>query len=344
VEQVGMHTHPGIESTGNRATVTVVVSPRERFSAAQRSFESLMEDTSYPFDLVYVDGRSPRSLQRYLERQRRHRPFTLVRTERYLTPNEARNIGLRHVTTKYVVFTDNDVLFSKGWLERLVACAEETDAAIVGPLYLEGESPADIIHMAGGDAGIITRPDGKRVLYEKHRFAGIPLAAVQESCCRTPVDLLEFHCLLVARKWLDRIGSFDENLRSVSEHVDFCMLARTRGANIYFEPRSVIRYLRPPKLERSDIVYFMLRWSEAWTRMSIDHLVQKWSLTADVPTNYGVVEFGRSHRRLLMAPAIANAARFGRYPERLVQRYISALEVAFNRYALPLLLRATRAQ
>jgi GT2 family glycosyltransferase len=303
-----------------------------------------MEDTSYPFDLVYVDGGSPRPLQRYLERQLRLRPFTLIRTEQYLTPNEARNIGLRHATTKYVVFTDNDVLFSKGWLEALVACAEETNAAIVGPLYLEGESTTNIIHMAGGDAGIVSRPDGKRVLYEKHRFAGIPLSAVQEGFCRSPVDLLEFHCLLVARELFDRIGSFDERLRSISEHVDFCMLARMRGADIYFEPRSVIRYLRPRKLENADFFYFMLRWSEAWTRTSIDHLVKKWNLTADGPTNYSVVAFGRSHRLLVIAPAIARAGRFGRYPQRLVRRLLSSVEVAFNLHALPFLLSVMRAQ
>lgn len=340
----GTHTYPGIESTGNRATVTVVVSPRERFSAAQRSFESLMEDASYPFDLVYVDGGSPRSLQRYLERQRRHRSFTLVRTAQYLTPNQARNIGLRHVTTKYVVFVDNDVFFSKGWLKTLVACAEETGAAIVGPLYLEGEHPADIIHMAGGDASIVTSPGGKRLLYEKHRFPGIPLVAVQERLCRMPVDLLEFHCLLVARELFDHIGSFDEKLRSVSEHVDFCMLARMRGANIYFEPRSVITYLRPRKLAHTDILYFMLRWSEAWTRASIDHLVQKWNLTPDGPTNYGVVAYGRSHRRLLIAPAIAIAARFGRFPERIARRFLLAVEIVFNRYALPFLMSVRRGQ
>jgi GT2 family glycosyltransferase len=303
-----------------------------------------MEDSSYPFDLVYVDGGSPRSLKRYLERQRRHRSFTLVRTERYLTPNQARNIGLALAKTKYVVFVDNDVLFSKGWLKKLVACAEETDAAIVGPLYLEGESPADIIHMAGGEVRIETTPGGTRLLHEKHRFAGIPLTAVQEGFCRMPVDLLEFHCLLVDRELIDRIGSFDEKLRSISEHVDFCMLARALGAGIYFEPRSVIRYLRPGKLARTDILYFMLRWSEAWTRASIDHLVQKWDLAPDAPTNYAVVSYGRSHRMVFIAPAIAAAARLGRYPERLGRRFLLAIEIAFNRYVLPFLLSFKRAQ
>ena len=37
-----------------------------------------------------------------------------------------------------------------GWLEALVECAEDTNAAIVAPLYLIGELEDQIIHMAGG--------------------------------------------------------------------------------------------------------------------------------------------------------------------------------------------------
>jgi len=56
------------------------------------------------------------------------------------------------IDTKYAVFMDNDVLVHPGWLERLYACAEETGAGIVGPLYLWGaDAQADTIHMAGGE-------------------------------------------------------------------------------------------------------------------------------------------------------------------------------------------------
>src|SRR5207249_8335576 len=58
------------------------------------------------------------------------------KTERHLVPNEARNIGLRRVRTRYVVFIDNDAVPAPGWLERMVECAEETGAWVVGPLYL----------------------------------------------------------------------------------------------------------------------------------------------------------------------------------------------------------------
>ena len=76
-----------------RPQATVVVVPRERFSFASASLESIFENTSPPFELVYVDGASPPRLRRYLEAQARQRSFRLIRTEHYLSPNRARNLG-----------------------------------------------------------------------------------------------------------------------------------------------------------------------------------------------------------------------------------------------------------
>jgi GT2 family glycosyltransferase len=114
--------------------ITIVVVPRERFSLSARTLESLYAHTTEPFRLVYVDGRSPSRIRRHLEAQARARGFRLVRSDRYLSPNQARNLGLRHVETEYVVFMDNDVLLTPGWLEALVGCADATGAEVVGPL------------------------------------------------------------------------------------------------------------------------------------------------------------------------------------------------------------------
>ncbi len=104
--------------------VTIVVVPRERFSCAAESLDSIYQHTTMPFELVYVDGGSPPSVQRYLQTQAREKGFQLLRTESFLSPNRARNLGLREVKTAYLVFIDNDVIVSPRWLETLIECAE----------------------------------------------------------------------------------------------------------------------------------------------------------------------------------------------------------------------------
>lgn len=156
--------------------VTVAVVPRERFSYTRPSLENIYQNTPPPFDLLYVDGGSPAPVRRYLEAESRKRGFHLIRTNHYLSPNQARNLAVQHITTKYAVFVDNDVLVNPGWLDALVGCAERSGAAVVGPLIYAGKPGSEIIHMAGGIAHIDT-VNGKRVLREKHQFAGKPLAA-----------------------------------------------------------------------------------------------------------------------------------------------------------------------
>ena len=71
--------------------VTKIVVPRERFSHTERTLEDIYEQTSVPFNLVYVSGKSPVHIQRYLELESQRKGFRLIPAARYLSPNEARN-------------------------------------------------------------------------------------------------------------------------------------------------------------------------------------------------------------------------------------------------------------
>ena len=135
----------------NNPQVTIVVVPRERYQFAHESLESLYENTAFAFNLVYVDNNSPTQLQKYLSVQSESKGFKLARSNRYLSPNQVRNVGLSFVETKYVVFVDNDVIFAPNWLTALVDCAEATDATIVGSLVCQYQPFHEIVHCAGGE-------------------------------------------------------------------------------------------------------------------------------------------------------------------------------------------------
>jgi GT2 family glycosyltransferase len=130
------------------------VVPRERFNYTRASLEALYRYTDRPLRVVYVDGGSPSRVQRYLESAARDRGFDLIRSDGLLAPNHARNLALAKVRTKYAVFIDNDVIVGPGWLPPLVRCAEETNAAVVGPLVCESLPLHSTIHFAGGDSHI----------------------------------------------------------------------------------------------------------------------------------------------------------------------------------------------
>lgn len=286
--------------------VTIVVVPRERFSHSERSLANIYEHTTVPFKLIYVSAGAPGPIQRRLERDSQERGFQLIRAPYYLSPNKARNLGMRQIDTKYVVFLDNDALVSPGWLEALVQCAEETDAWVVGPLYFIGELEHQIVHMAGG-AVHMKEQEGKRILYEEQYHFNTPLVDVPVPFRRQTCGHLEFHCMLARTDVFERLGPLDEELLSVHEHIDFCLAVHQAGGSVYLEPKAVTTYIPPPPCKWWDLPFFMLRWSEEWNLATARHFNEKWGVSSvlhisdksKLTLEDTIIRFARGHRRLM---------------------------------------------
>ena len=284
--------------------VTIVVVPRERLSFIQRSLSTIFDQTPLPFNLIYVSGGLPLSVQQDLEAEASRKGFTFIHSEDYLAPNQARNLALPYVTTPYVVFLDNDALVTRGWLEALLKCAEETGASIVGPLYLIGEFDRAIVHMAGGRLHL-KEEAGNRILWDEQYMFDTSLSEATTRLRRRSCDYVEFHCMLVRTDLFERIGPMDEQLRSLHEERDICLSALREGGSVFIEPRSIVTYVPPPPFEWWDIPYFMLRWSDSWTVTSVRHFNKKWNIKevrhiSDSKNAYeegSVVGFARAWRR-----------------------------------------------
>jgi GT2 family glycosyltransferase len=308
--------------------VTIVFVPRERFSCTQESLESLYAHTDYPFQLIYVDGNSPQKVRQYLEQQAQEKNFQLIRKDYYLSPNHARNIGLSFAKTKYVVFIDNDVIVTPNWLTNLINCAEETNAAVVGPLMCEKKPLHQRIHFAGGECHIITDIHGQQHLREKMYKQGQQVSEVNLQ--RTSTELTEFHLMLVRREIFDKIGQFDEGFLNTKEHLDFCLTVQQVGGSIYFEPTSIATYVPGPPLELTDVHYFMLRWSDAWTMQSLNRLREKWNLDEDGYFKNKYKKLGWRRKGTIVKP-ILKSLTFG-VEIKPLKKLVSGWEKRLNHY------------
>jgi len=273
--------------TGIRTTV--VVAPREQFRVTRPSLESILAHTTLPHRLVYVDGGSPRFTSKYLQLKARQHGFSLIRTEHYLSPGEARTLALPHVDTKYVCFIDNDVIVTPGWLESLVQCADETGAWAVGPLYCYNDPALGRIHMAGGLAHI-REENGRRSFYEEHRFPRRFVNEVQVQLRREPTELVEYHCKLLRTETFDKFGRQNPRYLSSAESLDLCLQLREACCPVYIEPAAIVSNQQPPPFVWSDLPFFLLRWSDVWNRISLRCFREQWNLPADdgwVRDHYG---------------------------------------------------------
>lgn len=285
----GQSTGSGTPDGAASPRVTVVVTPRERFGVARQSLESIYATADTPFRLVYVDARSPRALSGWLTEEAARRGFDHVRLDWYASPNEARNIGVARADTPYVVFIDNDVICSEGWLSALVACAEETGAAVVAPLTCHGLPLHTSIHQAGGafaedPATFFAAPFGEREVIDEMHLQGVPVKDARAQLRRTETQTCEFHCVLVRRDVFARVGPLDEEMLATKEHLDFCMTVSQAGGKVLLEPASVVTYLFPNRhnpITREDWPFFLVRWSKAWQASSLERLRRKWGLRED---------------------------------------------------------------
>lgn len=315
--------------------VTIAVVPRERFSLARQSLDSILEHRDPDTELVYVDGGSPPLVRQYLEQRAARYGFRLISTERFLSPNEARNLAAAHVQTRYVAFVDNDVLVSPGWLEALVDCAECSGAWVVGPICCEGEPAGTRIGAAGGSADIVVESN-RRTFREQFRHRGQPLARLAGTLRREAVGRVSFQTVLLRMSALEVLGRLDEQLLSGAQDADFCLLTRRAGQAVYLEPRSVVTHLPPPPFEQSDLGYFQLRWSDAWIRATVERFRQKWELPVDDPGLAALSERLDAHRRLTLEPYRRLLRLLGSRSARWFERMLIApLEQAANRRRVP---------
>lgn len=311
--------------------VTVIVTPRERFGVAIESLESIVAHTRGSFELIYIDAGSPDDVSARISEICGRNGFRHMRDTRFLSPNQARNIGWKAATTPYVLFVDNDVVASEGWLDALVACADETGAEVVAPLTCQKLPLHSEIHQAGGRftddlATFFDLPPAERRIAEEHVLQGRKVADVvltrgETQCC-------EFHCALVRRDTLTRLGGLDEKLLATKEHIDFCMTVWRSGGKVVFEPTSIVTYLFPDRsrpIERRDWAFFTLRWSPVWQKRSLDHFKQKWQLTHDPYFQQRENVLSWRHHAGIAKPAVRKLPLVGAVP--LLTRVCASLMV-----------------
>ncbi len=305
---------------------TIVVVPREQFSLAPMSYTSLCK-TAPGYPIIYIDGHSPRSWARQLDALAADGKIQLIRTDFLISQHEAYNLAIPHLRTKYVIFVDNDVIFSPGWADNLVACAEETGGDVVMPLVEQKESGGDWhIHMCGGDCGV-EEQEGRLWFREVHPLHGQARADLKR--CQT--GLIEYHTFLVRCETLQKTGPFDEAYWPTMDHTDFSLMIRAAGGTLWVEPSSLVRYVLPSHLKAGDLGFYMTRWSDALVEANQRHFSEKWGVT--FPADHAL--WYRNFRRRDLLRLKKTASRFiGCRPTDLLLRLLNPVEALLSRLIL----------
>lgn len=317
------------------ALVTIVVSPREKYSGTRATVERLLTMPSPAFELVVVDdARAPRSLRRWLSDQADSHGFEYITLPGRAGVNELRMRAFADVRTRYAMFIDNDVWLHDGAIEALVRCGEETEASAVAPVYCIGPRGHDTIHHAFGKAHVYEE-NGKPRLHESHVFDRRRVRDVRHELHRSPSESIEMHCAFVRADALRAAGGLDRELGSSMDCVDLALRMQGQGT-VWFEPDAVAGYDNSePRLR--DLPLYLDRWSASQIEHDIGRFIDVWNLDPADP-QFERHRFWLNHRRwlFLQRPRRAVLKRFGPRPVAAVKRALDAIDRTFFRH------RATR--
>jgi GT2 family glycosyltransferase len=275
--------------------VTVVVSFRERWRFTAQTVESILRNTSGDFALWVLDSGMPDDVRAGLRPDVHGGNVRIVPIAEGRQPNEWRASIIPLVSSPYAVFIDNDVVVRPGWLDRMVACAEETGAGIVCPLYLWGEGPdSDVIHMAGGELTLQATPGGTKMT-ERHRHVDKTIWEVPEDLHRQTCGFGEFHCLMMRREIYSAEGMFDPSIITVHEHIHASMLARELGYETWFEPDSRVAYLAFAPWRVGELDALRTRWDCTEANDSLAAFARRWNVIDDDEYRFGMRYFLSTH-------------------------------------------------
>ncbi len=259
-------------------TATVVVVARDRWSPSLSTLGHLLARTDSRHPVVVVDGGAPPHIAAFFDGLAAPSGrLRVVRRNRFLASNEARNLGADGARTPWIAFVENDCRLGDGWLESLLCAGEARDAASVYPAYLEYRAGALRVHGLGADLEI-SGPTGAKTVREDLFLLGRRWDEVRPNLAPAPRLQAEPHVLLIRREMLDRLGGLDEGLLGWFEHVDLALHHHRLGAEAWNVPQVECLYEPPPPVHRFDLDHFLLRWGTNWYDRSLSRLCDAWGL------------------------------------------------------------------
>jgi GT2 family glycosyltransferase len=255
--------------------VTVVITPRDRYTLVIECIESLYALTPEPFDLKVLDLGYPKAIKKQLEQLLASKNNAEIYDYGRIIPMEAIRKVRDYITTPYTMFLDNDSNVTEGWLMPLIIAAKTEHAAIVNPLTLEKEGvdkgAALRSHLYTNEIRMVEIEGTDYLLEEKHLRRALPEDIPSDV---VPSEMFELHGVLFDTEVLKTIELPQMVIR---EHIDIAIQVRKMGRKIITQPKSIIVFDNlGTRMHLCDMEYFFFRWGYKLTSQSSRLFEQRW--------------------------------------------------------------------
>lgn len=179
---------------------------------------SLLQYTDIPFELILIDNKSDKEtigyLKSFMEKDER---IKIYFNSSNLGFPKGINQGIKKAKGKYIIIANNDIVLTKGWIERMIEVAEsDPKIGLVGPI-------------SNSVSGLqLDKEATYTTIAEMHNYAAKIKAKNKAQTFEFP--RVAFLCTLIKREVIDKIGGLDERFSPGNfEDDDFCLRAQLAG-------------------------------------------------------------------------------------------------------------------
>ena len=190
----------------------IIIPVWNQLKATKRCLDSLLQNTTFDFNLIIVDNGSEQKTEDFLkdfERNNLKGGITLIRNEKNKGFVKAVNQGMRKSHEDYICILNNDTIVTEGWLSEMIEISRiNPSIGIVNPSSNNlGQKPAR----------------GQKIEDYARTFKSGSGKYI------TLMNGLGF-CMLIKRSLIEKIGLFDEIYGMGNfEDTDFSMRAKRKG-------------------------------------------------------------------------------------------------------------------
>ena len=198
--------------------VSIIALSYNQLGYTKEFIQSVIELTAVPFELIIIDNNSDPETVEYLKGiNKSNRHIRVIFNQNNIGFPKGINQAIKEANGKYLLIANNDIVLTKGWLDRMIEVAEsDPTIGLVGPI-------------SNSVSGVQIDKDAKYSNIEKmHEYA----ANIKEKNSGQIFQFprIAFICTLIKREVIDKIGGLDERFSPGNfEDDDFCLRAQLAG-------------------------------------------------------------------------------------------------------------------
>jgi len=179
--------------------------------------ENLLEKTAYPnYELIIVDNASCDETKDYLNSLKERKSIIkVIFNENNSGFAKGNNKGISIAEGEYLIFINNDIIVTRGWVTGLLKYLKDPDTGLVGP----------VTNSIGNES---------RINYSYKSFQELEDFSERYTLNHTgetlEMDNLAFFCISMRKEMIEKIGLLDEQFEiGMFEDDDYCLRVKKAG-------------------------------------------------------------------------------------------------------------------